>query len=78
MADADSRTKILRDGGLSDLDRVFSAEEETGVVNKYTFSEKRKIGITGSVFLILNKMIGTGSMPSPEKASPVLNMTDAS
>jgi hypothetical protein len=30
-------------------------------VQKYSLSDDRKIGITGAVFLILNKMIGTGS-----------------
>jgi hypothetical protein len=29
----------------------------------FEFSESRKIGVTGAVFLILNKMIGTGSKP---------------
>lgn len=28
---------------------------------KYSYTEDRKIGVTGAVFLILNKMIGTGS-----------------
>jgi hypothetical protein len=28
------------------------------------FSEARKMGVTGAMFLILNKMIGTGSMRS--------------
>ena len=28
----------------------------------YKFDESRKLGITSSIFLILNKMIGTGSM----------------
>jgi hypothetical protein len=27
----------------------------------YAFEESRKLGVTGAVFLILNKMIGTGS-----------------
>lgn len=27
----------------------------------YAYDESRKIGVTGAVFLILNKMIGTGS-----------------
>lgn len=27
----------------------------------YAYSDSRKLGVTGSVFLILNKMIGTGS-----------------
>jgi hypothetical protein len=33
----------------------------------YAYSEDRKIGVTGAVFLILNKMIGTGStfLPFP-------------
>lgn len=31
----------------------------------FQFSESRKIGVTGAVFLILNKMIGTGSEWSP-------------
>lgn len=31
----------------------------------FKFSESRKIGVTGAVFLILNKMIGTGSGCSP-------------
>lgn len=60
MADADSKTKVLPD--LTNVHRAESHEEETvGTVHKYAFSEERKIGITGSVFLILNKMIGTGS-----------------
>ena len=37
----------------------------------FKFSESRKIGVTGAVFLILNKMIGTGSEHSPgRKGSP--------
>lgn len=37
---------------------------EVGVVKDqqtFAYSESRKIGVTGAVFLILNKMIGTGS-----------------
>ena len=33
----------------------------------FKFSESRKIGVTGAVFLILNKMIGTGSKSSPSQ-----------
>lgn len=33
--------------------------------NTYQFEESRKIGITGAVFLILNKMIGTGIFSTP-------------
>lgn len=28
----------------------------------YAYDESRKIGVTGAVFLILNKMIGTGGI----------------
>lgn len=31
----------------------------------YQFSESRKLGVTGAVFLILNKMIGTGIFSTP-------------
>jgi hypothetical protein len=43
-------------------------EYADGVVqdeNTYQFDESRKIGITGAVFLILNKMIGTGIFSTP-------------
>lgn len=33
--------------------------------NVYQYDESRKIGITGAVFLILNKMIGTGIFSTP-------------
>lgn len=33
--------------------------------NTYQYSESRKIGVTGAVFLILNKMIGTGIFSTP-------------
>lgn len=41
-----------------------ASAEAVGVVKQqetYAFDESRKIGVTGAVFLILNKMIGTGS-----------------
>ena len=34
---------------------------ETQAVQHIHYDDSRKIGITGAVFLILNKMIGTGS-----------------
>lgn len=37
----------------------------------FKFSESRKIGVTGAVFLILNKMIGTGSECSPGQKAKV-------
>lgn len=45
------------DDHFVDTDDGSSVEKQT-----YAYSEDRKIGITGAVFLILNKMIGTGSM----------------
>ncbi|CAI0642235.1 unnamed protein product [Colletotrichum noveboracense] len=41
---------------------------EVGVVKDqqtFAYSEERKIGVTGAVFLILNKMIGTGIFSTP-------------
>ena len=48
--------------GEPDEEAVVGAIEE----QKYAFSDKRKLGVTGAVFLILNKMIGTGSMYHPD------------
>jgi hypothetical protein len=44
----------IEDDPSTDNDSVVDAQ-------KYAYSDDRKIGITGAVFLILNKMIGTGS-----------------
>ena len=43
---------------------------------QYAGSESSKIGVTGAVFLILNKMIGTGSRHTPGStcASRVLSI----
>lgn len=38
---------------------------EVQAAEKFAFGEDRKIGITGAVFLILNKMIGTGIFSTP-------------
>lgn len=55
-------------GGGNNVSRVGSASDEPlkGNVNVVTaetfaFSEDRKMGVMGAAFLILNKMIGTGS-----------------
>jgi hypothetical protein len=37
-------------------------EPEIQEENTYAYDDSRKLGVTGAVFLILNKMIGTGSM----------------
>ena len=44
------------DGNVSDNSSTIDAQT-------YAYSEDRKIGVTGAVFLIINKMIGTGSEP---------------
>jgi hypothetical protein len=33
--------------------------------NTYAYDDSRKLGVTGAVFLILNKMIGTGIFSTP-------------
>ena len=37
------------------------APSQVGEDHTYSYTDSRKLGVTGSVFLILNKMIGTGS-----------------
>ncbi|KAB5529046.1 amino acid/polyamine transporter I [Coniochaeta sp. 2T2.1] len=66
MSSDNNESKVLADKDVVDIHRVQSPEgSDVGAVQKYAFSEKRKIGITGSVFLILNKMIGTGIFSTP-------------
>ena len=36
----------------------------------YAYDDSRKLGVTGSVFLILNKMIGTGSKLQFQSSQP--------
>lgn len=45
----------------------FAHDDDGSSIDKqtYAYSEDRKIGIAGAVFLILNKMIGTGSTLEP-------------
>lgn len=60
----DTKGDVKPDLASGELDSASAslAGEET-----YAFDDSRKLGITSSVFLILNKMIGTGSVypPSP-------------
>lgn len=58
---SDHPEKGLTVGNRSE-DEPFTDNESTIDAEKYAYSDDRKIGITGAVFLILNKMIGTGSM----------------
>ena len=59
--DVDKKAKVAEDLGPlpPNYDDGTVQEEKT-----YAYDDSRKLGITGSVFLILNKMIGTGSMYS--------------
>ncbi|CAG9983960.1 unnamed protein product [Clonostachys byssicola] len=51
----------------SDEEHVRGSNDESSVIDAqtYAYSEDRKIGVTGAVFLILNKMIGTGIFSTP-------------
>jgi hypothetical protein len=60
--DTDAKKHHVVDG----QDRTVSPSPvyENGTVQEdktYTYDDSRKLGVTGAVFLILNKMIGTGS-----------------
>ncbi|EGS21368.1 uncharacterized protein CTHT_0032230 [Thermochaetoides thermophila DSM 1495] len=49
-------------------DRPVKGDAEVGELqeeNKYAYDDSRKLGVTGAVFLILNKMIGTGIFSTP-------------
>ncbi|KAK7226991.1 hypothetical protein V2G26_014994 [Clonostachys chloroleuca] len=51
----------------SDEEHARGSNDESSVIDAqtYAYSEDRKIGVTGAVFLILNKMIGTGIFSTP-------------
>jgi len=57
-------TKGVRPPGLDEEGQV-SDNASTIDATTYAYSEDRKIGVTGAVFLILNKMIGTGIFSTP-------------
>lgn len=59
----------LNHGSSEDDPHQVTDTESTIDAQKYSYTEDRKIGITGSVFLILNKMIGTGSKLNPSATS---------
>lgn len=64
MKETDS-VKGPKQDSVRDVDSVENGDNTSVVgVQKYAFDESRKIGITGATFLILNKMIGTGSKSS--------------
>lgn len=57
---ASKKDNLLEDSPFENL-RSYGSNSLTGEV-VYKFDESQKLGITSSIFLILNKMIGTGSM----------------
>jgi len=48
-----------------DIEGASAVVGEVQEVNKYAYDDSRKLGVTGAVFLILNKMIGTGIFSTP-------------
>ena len=56
-ADEPSPTRLLRDGESA----AHSASSDPERSHVYRIDESNKLGIRSSIFLILNKMIGTGS-----------------
>ncbi|KAK4159852.1 high-affinity methionine permease [Cladorrhinum sp. PSN259] len=48
-----------------DIEGASAVVGEVQEENKYAYDDSRKLGITGAVFLILNKMIGTGIFSTP-------------
>ena len=65
MASSDkAASDDVHDKGTTAAAPNYSSGEDVGEVqeeNTYAYDDSRKLGITGAVFLILNKMIGTGS-----------------
>jgi hypothetical protein len=67
---ADSKKNPAFDGLRGQPYEDFHSDERIGQspdnastidAQNFAYTEDRKIGVTGAVFLILNKMIGTGS-----------------
>lgn len=52
--------KVIRRSSSGDRD-VPAYSSETSSEAVYHYDDSRKLGVTSAVFLILNKMIGTGS-----------------
>ncbi|KAK3685177.1 amino acid permease-domain-containing protein [Podospora appendiculata] len=53
-------TRLLSNNGVN-----YGSIPTGGVAQAFKIPESRKIGVTGAVFLILNKMIGTGIFSTP-------------
>lgn len=56
--DSDPETREL----TLPADEEYASSTNDGI-QQFAYDDSRKIGVTGAVFLILNKMIGTGSKP---------------
>jgi hypothetical protein len=71
----DKKVAVAEDAGQvpPNYEDVVVQEEKT-----YAYDDSRKLGITGSVFLILNKMIGTGSMYFVDGGSRILTYCKSS
>jgi hypothetical protein len=71
----DKKAAVAEDAGQvpPNYEDVVVQEEKT-----YAYDDSRKLGITGSVFLILNKMIGTGSMYFLDEGSRILTYCKSS
>ncbi|KAI1446023.1 amino acid transporter [Annulohypoxylon stygium] len=64
-------TEVVKDSDRDDTreltvpaDEEYASSTNDGV-QQFAYSDSRKIGVTGAVFLILNKMIGTGIFSTP-------------
>lgn len=67
IRDKMATTEVVKDSDRDDTreltvpaDEEYASSTNDGV-QQFAYSDSRKIGVTGAVFLILNKMIGTGS-----------------
>lgn len=61
-----AKAQVQESPAQRDPDDLDAAEVgEVQDENKYAYDDSRKLGITGAVFLILNKMIGTGIFSTP-------------
>ncbi|KAK3399812.1 amino acid/polyamine transporter I [Sordaria brevicollis] len=63
--DKSSDPEAVKAAPVAISDNESAVVGEVQAAEKFAYSEDRKIGITGAVFLILNKMIGTGIFSTP-------------
>ena len=62
----DTSIPVIREASESDWPRVWTLFQSVAASGEvFAYDESRKLGVTSSVFLILNKMIGTGSECHP-------------